>query len=44
MIDSGRPKTPFFKFGERISMQSHIDGAFVSPFGVLDQQVVQSGG
>lgn len=41
IIADGAPTTPFLHFGERVRMEGRTrDGA--SPFGVLDQQVVQA--
>ena len=42
MIDFSAPRTGFLKFGERVSMETHVAGHAVSPFGRLDQRIVKS--
>ncbi len=42
MIDFSEPRTGFLKFGERISMQTRLAGHAVSPFGILDQRIVNA--
>lgn len=44
MLDFGKPRTAYLRFGERISMHTHIQGHAVSPFGVLDQITVKVAG
>lgn len=39
-IDSGKPKTPFLRFGDRVRIEL-FDAAGVSVFGAIDQQVVK---
>jgi fumarylacetoacetate (FAA) hydrolase len=43
MIDSGQPRTGYLHFNERVAMQTHIEGHSVSPFGVLNQRIVEAG-
>ena len=40
MIESGKPSTPFMKFGDRIQIEM-VDGAGRSIFGAIDQRVVR---
>jgi len=40
-IDSGSPKTPFMKFGDRVRIEM-LDGAGASIFGAIDQMVEQA--
>ena len=42
MLDFGEPRTAYLRFQERISMQTHVEGHSVSPFGVLDQRTVKA--
>ena len=39
-IDSGKPVTPFMKFGDRIRIEM-LDAAGQSIFGAIDQKVVR---
>ena len=39
-IESGAPKTPFLKFGDRVRLEMQ-DGESRSVFGAIDQEVVQ---
>lgn len=41
-IASGAPRTPFIKFGDRVSMTGCIDGQEIPPFGTIDQVVVKA--
>jgi fumarylacetoacetate (FAA) hydrolase len=41
MIDAGAAKTGFLRFGDRVSMNTKILGDSVSPFGQIDQRVIQ---
>ncbi|WP_119153544.1 fumarylacetoacetate hydrolase family protein [Caldimonas tepidiphila] len=43
ILDQGRPKTGFMRFGDRVRMQARAEGQERSPFGVIDQRVVQAG-
>ncbi|MCE4556586.1 fumarylacetoacetate hydrolase family protein [Roseateles cellulosilyticus] len=40
IIDTGQARTPFMRFGDRVSMQAHFDDGRPGPFGRIDQQVV----
>lgn len=40
MIDEGKARTPFMKFGDRVRMQARFEDGSVGPFGVIDQKVV----
>lgn len=42
MIDEGKVKTLFMKFGDRVFMEARRPGG-TGPFGVIDQRVVQAG-
>ncbi len=42
MIDHGLAQTPYLRFGERVRMWAHIDGATEPPFGVIDQHIVSA--
>jgi len=42
-INTGKPSTPFMRFGDRIRIEM-LDAAGVSVFGAIDQQVVQYDG
>ena len=39
MIDSGAARTPFMRFGDRVSMEARFQGGLRGPFGVVNQQV-----
>lgn len=41
MLDHGEPRTPFMAFGDRVRMQARHESGGESPFGAIDQQVVQ---
>ncbi len=41
MIDEGRARTPFMRFGDRVRMMAR-DDAGCTPFGVIDQRVVRA--
>jgi fumarylacetoacetate (FAA) hydrolase len=40
IIDEGRARTPFMKFGDRVRMQAMSPDGRDGPFGVIDQRVV----
>jgi fumarylacetoacetate (FAA) hydrolase len=40
MIDGGEARTPFMRFGDRVSMAAR-DAAGATPFGIIDQKVVR---
>lgn len=40
IIDDGQARTPFMRFGDRVTMQTRFDDGRPGPFGRIDQQVV----
>ncbi|MDA9439956.1 fumarylacetoacetate hydrolase [Bradyrhizobium sp. CCBAU 51745] len=44
MLDHGAARTPFLKFGDRVSMQARFADGRDGPFGRVDQKVVGAGG
>ena len=42
-IESGKPRTPFLKFGDRVRIEM-LDGGGRSLFGAIDERVVRAGG
>lgn len=44
MIDSGRPQTPFMRFGDRIKLDASVDGVDGPLFGSIDQRVQKAPG
>ncbi len=42
MLESGEPRTPFMRFGDRVRMAA-CDAKGAQPFGVIDQRVVCAG-
>jgi fumarylacetoacetate (FAA) hydrolase len=42
MLDEGKPRTPYMAFGDRVRMQARFEDGRDSPFGVIDQRVVQA--
>ena len=40
-LDTGTPRTPFLRFGDRVRM-SAVDAAGNSPFGTIDQRVIKA--
>ncbi|MDN5005588.1 fumarylacetoacetate hydrolase family protein [Bradyrhizobium sp. GCM10027634] len=43
MVDYGAARTPFLKFGDRVSMQARFADGRDGPFGRIDQKVVRAG-
>jgi fumarylacetoacetate (FAA) hydrolase len=43
MVDHGAARTPFLKFGDRVSMQARFADGRDGPFGRIDQKVVRAG-
>jgi fumarylacetoacetate (FAA) hydrolase len=44
LLDEGQPRTPYLAFGDRVRMLAVREDGRDGPFGVIDQQVVQSAG
>jgi fumarylacetoacetate (FAA) hydrolase len=42
MVDHGAARTPFLRFGDRVSMQARFADGRDGPFGRIDQKVVRA--
>ncbi len=41
LLESGQPRTPFMRFGDRVRMEARSIDGIQAPFGVIDQRVVR---
>ncbi|WP_237152237.1 fumarylacetoacetate hydrolase family protein [Oryzibacter oryziterrae] len=42
-LESGASRTPFLRFGERVTMEARYPDGSAGPFGIIDQRVAASG-